>query len=103
MPIADCAANGDLIYLENSNSLGENIEPEFLLNSESLSPEERIDVFNRYMAKDGFLSYDAGEFGRLMEKRRLKWLVGDYKAGYVVFNKPHLIHGSTKNEGDLEG
>ena len=36
VPIGDCAANGgDLTYLENSNSLGEDIEPEYLLNSAS--------------------------------------------------------------------
>ena len=64
------------MYLENSNSLGEDIEPEFLLNSESLSPEERNDAFNRYMAKDGFLSHDAEEFSRVMRKGRLRWLVG---------------------------
>ena len=68
-----------------------------------MSPEERIDAFNRSMAKDGFLSYDAEEFGRLMEKWRLKCLVGDYEAGDVVFHKPHMIHGATKNEGDWEG
>ena len=36
VPIGDCAANGSgLMYLENSNSLDEDIEAEFLLNSES--------------------------------------------------------------------
>ena len=54
------------------------------------------------MAKDGFLSHDAEEFGRVMGKGRLTWLVGDYEAGDVVFHKPHMIHGATKNEGDLE-
>ena len=104
VPIGDCAANGGgLMYLENSNSLGEDIEAEFLRNPESLSPEERIDAVNRYLAKDGFLSYDAEEFGRVMGKGRLRWLAGDCEAGNVVFHKPHMIHGAMKNEGDLEG
>lgn len=77
VPICDCAANGGgLMYLENSNSLGEDIEGEFLrssesLSPESLSPEERIDAFNRHMAKDRFLSHDAEEFGHVMRKGRL--------------------------------
>ena len=52
VPIGDCAANGGgLMYLEHSNALGEELEAEFKRNAETLSPEERIDAFNRYMMK----------------------------------------------------
>ena len=66
-----------------------------------MSPEERIHAFNRHKAKDGFLSHDGEEVGRVMGKERLRWLVGDYEAGDVVFHKLHMIHGATKNKGDL--
>ena len=102
VPIGDCAATGGgLMYLENSGALGEEMEAEFERNAETLSPEERIDAFNRHMMKDGFLSHDAEEFGRVRAGGRLRWLVGDYEAGDVVFHKPYMIHAATKNQDEL--
>ena len=103
VPIGDCAATGGgLMYLENSNALGEEIEAEFARNAEGiLSPSERIDAFNAHMNKDGFLSHDAEEFGRTKAGGNLRWLVGDYEAGDVVFHKQHMIHAATKNEDEL--
>lgn len=89
------------MYLENSNLLGEELEAEFALNSKGLSAEERIDAFNRCMMQDGFLSHDAEEFGRVRGGGQLRWVVGDYEAGDVVFHKPYMIHAATKNEDEL--
>lgn len=102
VPIGDCAAiGGGLMYLEGSSMLGGEIETEFMRKAESLSAEERINAFNKYMAKDGFLSHDAGEFAKVTGKGKLRWLVGDYEAGDVVFHKPYMIHAATKNEDEL--
>lgn len=73
VPIDDCAAIGNgLMYLENSSALGEEIKTEFERNAKTLSVEERIDAFNKYMMKDGFLSHDAEEFGRVRANGRLR-------------------------------
>lgn len=32
------------------------------------------------------------------EGRGMKWLVGDYEAGDVVFHKPCMVHAATRNE-----
>lgn len=102
VPIGDCAATGGgLMYLENSNVLGAEIEAEFERNAKTLSAEERMDAFNKHMNKDGFLSHDAEEFGRMKAGGKLRWLVGDYEAGDVVFHKPYMIHAATKNEDEL--
>lgn len=102
VPIGDCAATGGgLMYLESSNPLGEELEAEFARNAERLSAEERVDAFNEHMMKDGFLSHDAEEFGRVRGGGRLRWLVGDYEAGDVVFHKPYMIHAATRNEDEL--
>ncbi|CAD6588646.1 MAG: hypothetical protein ASARMPRED_003676 [Alectoria sarmentosa] len=102
VPIGDCTATGGgLMYLEDSNALGEELEAEFMRNAKTLSAEERIDAFNKHMLKDGFLSHDAEEFGRVRAGGRLKWLVGDYAAGDVVFHKPYMIHAATRNEDEL--
>lgn len=74
------------------------MEAEFMRKSEDMSPEERMDAFNAHMNKDGFLSHDADEFGRLHTQGKGRWLVGDYEAGDVVFHKPYMIHAATRNE-----
>lgn len=102
VPIGDCAATGGgLMYLENSSALGEELETEFARNAKTLSAEERIDAFNKHMSKDGSLSHDAEDFGRVRAGGKLRWLVGDYEAGDVVFHKPYMIHAATKNEDEL--
>lgn len=102
VPIGDCVATGGgLMYLENSNALGEGLETGFTRNAQILSAEERIDAFNQHMSKDGFLSHDAEEFGRVSAGGILRWLVGNYEAGDVVFHKPYMIHAATRNEDEL--
>ncbi|KAI4281042.1 MAG: hypothetical protein L6R38_003990 [Xanthoria sp. 2 TBL-2021] len=102
VPIGDCAATGGgLMYLENSTSLGIHLESEFLKKAEHLPKKERIDAFNRFMAKDGFMSHDAVEFQEMNRDKVGRWLVGDYEAGDVVFHNPWMVHAATKNEDVL--
>lgn len=103
LSIGDTAANGGgLMYLENSSQLGEEIDAEFARNAVTLSPEERIRVFNKHMAKDGYLTHDAEEFGPVRGEGKMKWLVGDYEAGDVLFHKPYMVHAAAQNQ-DQQG
>lgn len=102
VPIGDCApAGGGLMYLENSTALGKQLEDDFLRKAEHLPRQERIDAFNQFMAKDGFMSHDAVDFREQHKARVGRWLVGDYEAGDVVFHNPWMIHAATKNEDEL--
>ncbi|KAL8689959.1 MAG: hypothetical protein Q9218_004491 [Villophora microphyllina] len=101
VPIGDCApAGGGLMYLEDSTSLGQDLEREFLAKAKDLPKEERIDAFNKFMAKDGFMSHDAVEFWEEHREKVGRWLVGDYEAGDVVFHNPWMVHAATKNEDE---
>ncbi|KAL8997802.1 MAG: hypothetical protein Q9188_006241 [Gyalolechia gomerana] len=102
VPIGDCApVGGGLMYLENSTALGKQLEDDFLRKAEHLPRQERIDAFNQFMAKDGFMSHDAVDFREQHKARVGRWLVGDYEAGDVVFHNPWMIHAATKNEDEL--
>ncbi|KAL9628453.1 MAG: hypothetical protein Q9204_005875 [Flavoplaca sp. TL-2023a] len=102
VPIGDCAATGGgLMYLENSTSLGRDLEAEFLRKAEHLPKQERIDAFNQFMSKDGFMCHDAVEFQDMHRDKVGRWLVGDYEAGDVVFHNPWIVHAATKNEDEL--
>ncbi|KAL8683466.1 MAG: hypothetical protein Q9224_006682 [Gallowayella concinna] len=101
VPIGDCAATGGgLMYLENSTPLGKELENEFLRKAQHLPKQERIDAFNKFMAKDGFMSHDAVEFQNMHKEKVGRWLVGDYEAGDVVFHNPWMVHAATKNEDE---
>lgn len=110
VPIGDCTAEGGgLMYLENSQDIGRDVEADFLKRAEHFTPEERINAFNANMARDGQLAHNvedfrrdylAGQFGRKGGKRR--WLAGNFEAGDVVFHNEYLIHGAVKNQ-DPEG
>jgi len=105
VPIGDCTAEGGgLMYLENSDDIGKDMEADFMKRAEQFTPEERINGFNQNMARDGQLSHNVidlneeltnGTFGDKTKKRR--WLVGNYEAGDVVFHNPYMIHGAVKN------
>ncbi|KAL6721449.1 hypothetical protein ACLMJK_000552 [Lecanora helva] len=102
VPIGDCSPHGGgLMYLANSNSLGESLEKQFLAKAAHLSQEERESAFNECMNADGFLSHNAGGFVREIgdggNGEGWKWLVGDYAAGDVVFHKPYMVHAATRN------
>ena len=101
VPIGDCSARGGgLMYLEDRDKLGRELEAEFSERAKSLSEEGRVSAFNRHMADDGYLSHDAEVFRQTQAKGRSKWLVRDFEAGDVVFHTPHMIHSSTVNEDE---
>ena len=88
------------MYLEDSDRLGRELEDEFRDNAKNMSNEERMSAFNKHMAADGYLSHDAEGFRQTQGKGKLKWLVGDFEAGDVVFHTPHMIHSSAANEDE---
>ncbi|KAL8709876.1 MAG: hypothetical protein Q9220_005492 [cf. Caloplaca sp. 1 TL-2023] len=101
VPIGDCTARGGgLMYLEHSDQLGRELEQDFKHKNAGLSQEERVSAFNKHMAADGYLSHDAEGFRKTEAQGSLKWLVGDFEAGDVVFHTPHMIHSSTANEDE---
>ncbi|KAL8987395.1 MAG: hypothetical protein Q9169_008705, partial [Polycauliona sp. 2 TL-2023] len=103
VPIGDCnARGGGLMYLEDSDQLGRDLEGGFKDNANSLSDEERASVFNKHMADDGYLSHDAEGFRHMQARGNLKWSVDDFEAGDVVFHTPHMIHSSAANEDEKE-
>ena len=114
VPIGDCTAEGGgLMYLEHSDDIGKEMEADFMDRAADFTPEERINGFNKNMARDGQLSHNvhemtadilAGTFqgASVAKGKKRKWLVGNYEAGDVVFHNPYLIHGAVKNQ-DPEG
>jgi phytanoyl-CoA hydroxylase len=96
VPVGDCPMEGGgLLYLENSVSLGQQLEAQFNAAAASLTDEERISAFNKTMMDTGYLEKDAGKFSKLWGRR---WLAADYKAGDVVIHNPYMIHCSALNE-----
>ena len=49
----------------------------------------------------GYISEDAENFSKTHGKGELRWLVGNYEAGDVVFHNPWMIHAATKNDDKL--
>lgn len=99
VPIGDCSAEGGgLIYLEHSTELGRKMEVDFMKRAENFTPEERINGFNLNMMRDGQLTHDAEQFGRVQGGGKMRWLTANFEAGDVVFHNPYLIHGASKNE-----
>ncbi|KAM0750879.1 hypothetical protein T439DRAFT_356613 [Meredithblackwellia eburnea MCA 4105] len=97
VPIGDIEPlEGGLLYLEDSVSLGQEIEDSFTRMNSSLTAEERISAFNVNMVGKGFLASDPPEFAAKDGKGK-RWLVGDYEAGDVVFHHPCMIHCSANN------
>ncbi|CAG7559509.1 unnamed protein product [Fusarium equiseti] len=97
VPMGDIALDGGgLIYLEDSEALGAEIEGDFAKKAKEagMSDDEMRDAFNKNMMSTGFLADGPAAFGREHGK---KWLVSGYEAGDVVFHTPHMIHASTIN------
>ncbi|KAI9901299.1 hypothetical protein N3K66_003116 [Trichothecium roseum] len=102
VPIGDVRLDGGgLIYLDQGEQLGAEIEQDFSRKAREagLSEEETKNAFNSNMMASGFLCDGPAEFGRRYGR---KWLVTEYEAGDVVFHSPHMIHASTINY-DTEG
>jgi ectoine hydroxylase-related dioxygenase (phytanoyl-CoA dioxygenase family) len=85
IPIGDCSlASGSLVYLEGSHHL----QPDELDAVRAVT--DRSDPRR--------LSHDLGWVARRLGRR---WLVGDYRAGDVVFHSPHMIHATLDVSGTM--
>ncbi|KAJ5546711.1 hypothetical protein N7494_004296 [Penicillium frequentans] len=97
VPMGDIKLNGGgLIYLEDGDSIGVELEQAFYKKAKEsgMSDEEAKNAFNSNMMATGLLSEFPAEFARHHSRR---WLVSAYEAGDVVLHKPHMIHASTIN------
>ena len=95
IPIGDTPVEmGGLAYLENSDAIGRRMEAEFTELNKTLSPEERINAFNKNMDQ-GLLTQD---LKTLAEKTNARWLVADYEAGDMVVHSAYMIHAATDNK-----
>ncbi|THC95184.1 hypothetical protein EYZ11_005343 [Aspergillus tanneri] len=100
VPMGDIKINGGgLIYLENGDSVGQEIELQFTNKAKQagLSEEEARSAFNSNMMATGLLSEHPAQFAKDNNRR---WLVSAYEAGDVVLHKPHIIHASTINNDE---
>jgi ectoine hydroxylase-related dioxygenase (phytanoyl-CoA dioxygenase family) len=95
IPIGDIPAEmGGLLYLEGSHAIGARMEAEFAREAAELSPEERINAYNKHMSEGGWVSKDLPDMAERFDAR---WLIADYEAGDVVLHSPFMIHASTTN------
>lgn len=95
IPIGDTLVEmGGLIYLEGSDALGRQLEAEFSAKNSQLSPEERINAYNKNMSETGWLTKDLPS---LADRLNSRWLMADYEAGDMVVHSPYMIHASTTN------
>lgn len=90
---------GGLVYLEGSHRIGIELEKEFSLKATDLTPEERINAYNKNMSEGGWISKDLPDMANRFNTR---WLAADYEAGDVMLHSPYMIHASTTNE-DAKG
>jgi len=99
IPLGDIPVEmGGLIYLENSDALGRQMEAEFRLQNADLPPEERISAYNRNMREGGWISTNLVE---MAERFQSRWLIADYEAGDMVIHSPYMIHAATQNKDPL--
>lgn len=95
IPIGDIPVEmGGLIYLEKSDALGRKMEAEFAIKNATLSPEERINAYNKNMLEGGWIGKDLPALADLFNGR---WLIADYEAGDMVIHSPYTIHAATMN------
>ena len=89
---------GGVIYLENSDTVGRQMEAEFRVKNADLPPEERISAYNRNMRENGWVSTNLVDMARRFDSR---WLLADYEAGDMVIHSPYMIHAATVNNDSL--
>jgi ectoine hydroxylase-related dioxygenase (phytanoyl-CoA dioxygenase family) len=100
IPIGDTPVEmGGLVYLEGSDKLGREMEAEFSIKNAELTPEERINAFNKNMGSTGWLTKDLPALANRLNSR---WLMADYEAGDMVIHSAYMLHAATTNE-DPEG
>ncbi|GFZ52292.1 hypothetical protein JCM24511_10065 [Saitozyma sp. JCM 24511] len=75
VPIGDISPrSGGLLYLEDSVTLGLEIEDAFTEMNKNLTAEERLSAFNVNMTEQGALTSDAAEFAARHQRRWLAML-----------------------------
>lgn len=92
VPMGDVRIDGGgIIYLEQGDELGQQIETEFATKAKEagMNDEEIRNAYNANMMSTGFLADGPADFGRKYGK---KWLVSDYEAGDVVLHTPHMVN-----------
>ncbi|PVH98715.1 hypothetical protein DM02DRAFT_719194 [Periconia macrospinosa] len=97
VPMGDISlTGGGLIYLENGQTLGREVEADFARKAKEsgMSEEEAKYAFNQNMLSSGLLSDGPREYSEMFNRR---WLVTAYEAGDVVLHNPYAIHASTMN------
>jgi hypothetical protein len=100
IPLGDIPIEmGGLLYLENSDAVGQQMEAEFSMKNAHLSPEERISAYNRNMREAGWISTNLVEMADRFQSR---WLIADYEAGDMVVHSPYMIHAATQNHDPQE-
>jgi len=100
IPLCDIPVEmGGLIYLENSDTVGRQMEAGFRVMNASLPAEERIIAFNRNMRENGWISTNLVDMANRFNSR---WLAADYEAGDMVIHSPYMIHAATVNHDTLD-
>lgn len=95
IPIGDVPVEmGGLVYLEGSDAIGRKMEAEFSAKATKLTPEERINAYNKNMREGGWISVDLPDMVRRFGTR---WLMADYEAGDMVIHSPYMVHAATVN------
>jgi ectoine hydroxylase-related dioxygenase (phytanoyl-CoA dioxygenase family) len=95
IPIGDVPVEmGGLVYLEGSHRIGVDMEREFSRNAGNLTPEEKINAYNKNMTEGGWVSKDLPDMAERFDTR---WLIADYEAGDIMLHSPYMIHASTTN------
>lgn len=86
---------GSLMYLEQSHTVGLDMEDEWTEINRNLPPDEKINPYNVNMGEGGVIGKDAPA---VAEKYNRRWLVADYEPGDVVLHTPFLIHSACQNQ-----
>ncbi|MEO8882033.1 MAG: phytanoyl-CoA dioxygenase family protein [Devosia sp.] len=95
IPIGDVPVEmGGLVYLEGSHRIGVDMEKEFSRNAADMTPEEKINAYNKNMTEGGWVSKDLPD---MADRFNTRWLIADYEAGDVMLHSPYMIHASTTN------
>ncbi len=95
IPIGDVPIEmGGLVYLEGSDRIGREMEAEFAEKNAELSPEERINAYNKNMSEGGWVGKD---LPAMADRFNARWLIADYEAGDMVVHSAYMIHAATVN------
>jgi hypothetical protein len=95
IPLGDVPLEmGGLIYLEGSDAFGRQIEADFTARSASLSPQERLSAYNKFMSASGGIGKD---LSTLVNRYHTRWLAADYETGDMVIHTSYMIHAATQN------